>query len=99
MKGTVTNPYRGYVGRADYDAEEDMFHGELLGIRDVITFSAKTPKKLQAAFEESIDDYLAWCAERGKEPNQPFSGTILVRATPELHRFKLIYRPLTQGRA
>jgi hypothetical protein len=33
-----------------------------------------------------VDDYLAWCKERGKQPNKPFSGSFLVRATPELHR-------------
>jgi predicted HicB family RNase H-like nuclease len=69
-----------------------------LGIRDVITFSAKTPKKLQAAFEESVDDYLAWCGERGKEPNKPFSGTIFIRATPDLHR-ALSLQALTEGKS
>ena len=87
MKGYFcTTVYKGYIGRAEYDAEADLLHGELLGIRDVITFSSKSPKGLQQAFEESVDDYLAWCKQRGKEPNKPFSGKFLVRATPELHR-------------
>jgi HicB family len=25
-------------------------------------------------FESSIDDYLAFCKQRGEEPNKPFSG-------------------------
>lgn len=79
-------PYQGYHGRAEYDAEDELFHGELVGIRDVITFAGKTPKQLENAFRESVDDYLKWCRERGKEPSKPFSGTFLVRATPELHR-------------
>jgi predicted HicB family RNase H-like nuclease len=82
----ITEPYRGYLGRAEYDSDDDSFHGELLGIRDTITFVSKTPKGLQKAFEESVDDYLAWCKKRGKEPNKPFSGNFLIRATPELHR-------------
>jgi len=82
----ITEAYKGYLGRAEYDAADDSFHGELLGIRDVITFSAKSPKMLQKAFEESVDDYTAWCKKRGKEPNKPFSGNFLVRATPDLHR-------------
>jgi predicted HicB family RNase H-like nuclease len=81
-----TEIFKGYLGRAEYDPDDDSFDGEILGIRDVITFSSKTPKGLQKAFEESVDDYLAWCKSRGKEPNKPFSGNFLVRATPDLHR-------------
>ncbi len=82
----ITGAYKGYLGRAEYDADDDSLHGELLGIRDVITFSSKAPKGLQEAFEDSVDDYLAWCKRRGKEPTKPFSGTFLIRATSELHR-------------
>jgi len=82
----ITAPYQGYHGRAEYDPDDDLFQGELLGIRGVITFVGKTPRELQKAFQESVDDYLAWCRQRGKEPNKPFSGTFLVRTTPELHR-------------
>ena len=82
----VTDAYKGHLGRAEYDADADLIHGELLGIRDVITFSSKPPKGLQKAFEESVDDYLVWCEERGKQPNKPFSGNFLIGATPELHR-------------
>jgi predicted HicB family RNase H-like nuclease len=82
----VTEPYKGFHGRADYDADDDLYHGELLGIRDVITFAGKTPRDLQRAFQESVDDYLAWCKERGKKPSRPFSGTFLIRGSPELHR-------------
>ncbi len=82
----ITSAHKGYIGRAEYDAEADSFHGELLGIRDVITFAGKTPKEIQAEFQASVDDYLDWCKRRGKQPNKPFSGNILVRTTPELHR-------------
>ena len=27
---------------------------------------------------ESVDFYLLWCAERGKKPEMPFSGKIMV---------------------
>jgi predicted HicB family RNase H-like nuclease len=82
----VTDTYKGFHGRADYDADDDLYHGELLGIRDVITFVGHAPRELQRAFQDSVDDYLAWCKERRKKPNKPFSGTFLVRATEELHR-------------
>src|SRR5205809_396458 len=33
-----------------------------------------------------VEDYLAFCAKRGEEPNQPFSGRLTVRQSPEQHR-------------
>jgi len=33
-----------------------------------------------------VDDYLAFCASRGEEPDKPFSGQFVTRIPPELHR-------------
>ena len=41
---------------------------------------------MKTAFQESIDDYLAFCKQRGEEPNKPFSGQFITRIPPELHR-------------
>jgi predicted HicB family RNase H-like nuclease len=41
---------------------------------------------VERAFRESVDDYLAFCRERGEEPNQPCSGRFVVRVDPKLHR-------------
>lgn len=79
-------PYKGYWGRAEYDSEASVFHGEVIDTKDVITFAAPNPTALVDAFRESIDDYLAFCAERGEEPDKPYSGRFLVRTPPELHR-------------
>jgi predicted HicB family RNase H-like nuclease len=35
---------------------------------------------------DSVEDYLAFCAERGEAPDQPFSGRFTVRLSPEQHR-------------
>jgi predicted HicB family RNase H-like nuclease len=43
-------------------------------------------KELKKAFEESVEDYLAFCKERGEEPDKPFSGNFIVRIRPALHR-------------
>jgi predicted HicB family RNase H-like nuclease len=41
------------------------------GLRDVIHFSGRTADELAQAFKDSIDDYLAFCEERGAAPEQP----------------------------
>ena len=78
--------YKGYVGKVEFDDEAGIFHGEVLDTRDVITFQGKSAAELKTAFRESIDDYLAFCKERGEEPNKPFSGQFVTRVPPELHR-------------
>jgi predicted HicB family RNase H-like nuclease len=78
--------YKGYLARVEVDDEANIFHGEVINIRDVITFQGKSVEELRQAFEDSVEDYLAFCAERGEEPNLPFSGWFTVRLSPEQHR-------------
>ena len=41
---------------------------------------------MRNAFKDSIDEYLKFCAERGREPDKPFSGKVPLRLSPDLHR-------------
>jgi predicted HicB family RNase H-like nuclease len=78
--------YKGYAGHVEYDDEARIFHGEVLDLRDVITFQGKNVEELEKAFRESIDDYLEFCEQRGEEPDKPFSGRLMLRLPPNLHR-------------
>ena len=78
--------YRGYRAAVSYDDEAGVFHGEVVGTRDVITFEATSVEQLRKEFRFSIDDYLAVCAERGRQPDKAFSGKIPLRVTSEVHR-------------
>ena len=62
--------YKGYRGRVNFDDEAGLFHGEVLDLKDVITFQGKSVEELEHAFRDSIDEYLAFCQERGKEPER-----------------------------
>ena len=42
--------------------------------------------ELKSSFAASVDDYLAFCAERGESPEKPFAGQFMVRTDPKLHR-------------
>ena len=61
--------YKGYSGTVEFDDQAEIFHGEVANLRDVITFQGRSVDELRKAFEESVDDYLSWCAERGKSPH------------------------------
>jgi predicted HicB family RNase H-like nuclease len=78
--------YKGYTAKVEFDDEAEIFHGEVIGIKDVVTFQGKTPKELKKAFKESVEDYLSFCKERGEAPDKPFTGKFVVRISPELHR-------------
>ncbi len=78
--------YKGYTAKVEFDDEAEIFHGEVIGIKDVVTFQGKTAKKLKKVFRESVDDYLAFCEERGEAPDKPFTGKFVVRISPELHK-------------
>lgn len=79
-------PYKGYGGEAEYDSDAELFHGEVTGTRDIVTFQGRTPVELRAAFQESVDDYLDFCKSRGESPEKPYSGKFVTRIGPETHR-------------
>ena len=78
--------YKGYIGKVEMDDEAGILHGEVINIRDVITFEGTSVAEVQTAFRESVDDYLDFCAQRGESPEKPFSGKFVVRLPAELHR-------------
>lgn len=88
--------YKGYLGHVEYDDEAKIFHGEVVGLKDIITFQGKTVEELEQAFKDSIEDYLAWCKKRGEKPEKTFSGTFNLRIPPELHA-KLAIQAKTIG--
>jgi len=78
--------YKGYMGKVEFDDEAGVIHGEVINTRDVITFQGTSVDELKQAFEDSVDDYLDFCKERGDEPDKPFSGNLVIRINPALHR-------------
>ena len=77
--------YKGYTGHVEYDDEAKIFHGDVLGIKDIVTFQGRTVDEIEQAFKDSVDDYLAFCKERKEVPDRPFSGKFNLRIPPALH--------------
>lgn len=80
----TTLRYKDYQGSVTY--EDGTLVLQILHIDDFITTECDSAGDVQKAFEALVDDYLATCAEVGKEPNRPFKGSFNVRVTPDLHR-------------
>lgn len=76
--------YKGYTGFVKYDDEAHILHGEIVGIKAVITFQGTTVNEVEQAFKDSIDDYIEWCKKRKKQPEKPRSGKFNLRMPPDL---------------
>jgi predicted HicB family RNase H-like nuclease len=78
--------YKGYTGVVEFDEESSSLYGRVIGLRDVITFQGESVAEVTQAFHDSVDDYLEFCAKRGRDPEKPFSGQFVLRIDPKLHR-------------
>ncbi len=88
--------YKGYQGQVVYDEDAKLFHGEVVGLRDVVTFQGTSVEELEQAFKDSVDEYLDFCKELGRTPEKPFSGNLMLRLPPELHE-KAAYEARNNG--
>jgi predicted HicB family RNase H-like nuclease len=78
--------YKGYIGKVEYDDEAEIFHGEVINTRDIITFQGTTVVEIKQAFLDSVEDYLNFCEQLHQPPEKPFTGKLMVRLSPDLHR-------------
>jgi len=75
----MTLEYKGYTAAIDLDPEDGTFSGRVQGLRDVIHFEGTDGPSLFQAFRDSVDDYLAFCAERGEQPDTPLTDEAFER--------------------
>ena len=84
MKNIIS--YKDYTGTVNFSEENMVFYGKVVGITDSISFEGDTVESLVEDFHDAVDEYLEFCRENGKEPQQQYKGSFNVRIAPELHR-------------
>ena len=78
--------YKGYKGSVEYSKEDNCLFGKVLGMsKDLIVYEGITVDELRQDFESGIDSYLEGCLADGVEPRKPYSGTLNIRISPEMH--------------
>jgi len=87
---TTTINHDGYIATISVDFETGLIHGQVINTRDVLTFAAPTLPELESEFAATIADYIEWCKAEGSQPERPYSGTISLRLTPEIHRMAAV---------
>jgi len=83
--------YKNYYGSVHFNASDEVFHGKVLGINDLVNFEGTSVKELKSAFEEAIEDYIDTCNEIGKSPDKTYKGTFNVRVPATLHKEASIF--------
>ena len=78
--------YKGYLGSAEFSAEDEVFQGKLVGIRDLVTYQTTTAAELKTSFHDAVEDYIRTCQENGRKPDVPFKGTFNVRVGRSLRK-------------
>jgi predicted HicB family RNase H-like nuclease len=62
--------YKEYQASVQFDAVAQVFHGRILGIKDLVNFEGKTPEGLEKTFAKAVEDYLKICKVVGREPDK-----------------------------
>jgi predicted HicB family RNase H-like nuclease len=78
--------YRGYTARLEFDADDQLFYGDVIDLADTITFSGSSVDELIGRFHEAVDTYLAFCSKMNRDPEKPYSGRVQLRISKQLHR-------------
>ena len=66
--------YKEYIAQIVYSEEDDCFIGDLVGIRDIVSFHGDSLEEIRVAFEESVEDYLLTCQEFNRLPQKPVAS-------------------------
>lgn len=78
--------YKGFYGSVSHSIEDEVVHGKIECINNLVTYEAKTITELKVAFEEAVEDYLETCEMIGKEPEKTMSGSFNIRIGSSLHK-------------
>lgn len=63
----MTMEYKGYHASI---LKSKIYTGKIKGIEDLVLFECESLDELEQEFHKSVDDYLQFCKEVGKEPEK-----------------------------
>lgn len=78
--------YEGYHAKIEFDQDDQMFVGQVLGINDYICFHGQSVDELTVEFQNAVNNYLEYCRKLNKAPEKEYKGSFNVRIRPEQHR-------------
>lgn len=92
-----TLSFNGYHGSIETEVADNVLHGKILFISDLVTYEAETLAQLQIGFQAAVQDYIETCQAIGKTPQKSLTGQFNVRVGEDLHKRASI-RALTDNK-
>ena len=83
MNNTLT--YKGFTAKIEFSADDNVFFGRLLGLKDIVGFHGETVEELKDSMRQSVDFYIETCEKEGKQMKKSYSGKVLFRLPDKLH--------------
>ena len=83
--------YKNYFATVHFNADDEVFHGKIIGINDLVSFEGTNVKELKKAFQGAVEDYLETCKALQKVPEKAYKGSFNIRISSELHKEAALY--------
>lgn len=77
--------YKNYIAHIEFDEDDRIFVGRLIGIEDIVVFHGSNVDELETAFHESINHYIEVSERTGRPAQKPYSGKLMLRVDPDIH--------------
>ena len=59
-------PYKDFIGNIKYDAEDNIYYGSLIDIKDFVSYHSNDIVGLQKHYMDAVDDYITFKNEINK---------------------------------
>lgn len=59
--------YKRYVAKISFDSDSHVYHGEIVNLRDIVTFQCESLGGLEEQMKISVEVYLEFCNETKSE--------------------------------
>jgi predicted HicB family RNase H-like nuclease len=83
---TASFKYKDFIGSIEVDTQDRLLFGKVLFINSLLMYHGNTLDELEAAFQETVEEYLKLCERKKMVPERSFTGTFQVRVGPERHK-------------
>lgn len=77
--------HKGFKAKVEFSADDNVFWGRLIGIKDEVTFEGETVKDLKQAFRDAVEFHIELCEKSGERPKKQYSGKVMLRLPDKLH--------------
>jgi predicted HicB family RNase H-like nuclease len=61
------------MGSVLFSAEDGVFHGEIVGVSDSVSYEGEDIPSLEEDFHNAVEEYLEYCKAAGKQPEKSYA--------------------------